>query len=346
MPLDTGMLTNVHLDGDVDRDSQPAKTFAPNINTGPDIGAALKATREFRGLTLESVAATTFIRRTHLEAIEEMRLSELPSRPFTIGYIRSYATALGLDGEAAVDRFKADEPVHDESLRGPVGVDNSRDPRVAAVVAGGLLIIGAIVLWNVAQRAMNEQAPPPSTAPRAVIARPAANPGGPVTLGAPLPAPVESTTPTPYKTPGLEAATAADGSADSAETARKLALANKASGPAAAPEDLAPTFVAKGPVYGAAPEVSSVTLQARKPASLIIRGPDGSVYFARQLAAGEAYRLPHLQGLTVDASEPQGIQVFVGGQSKGLLPAAQTLASKLIPVAPAAAAAVAAKVVE
>ena len=37
---------------------------------------------------------------------------------------------------------------------------------------------------------------------------------GPVSLGAPLPAPVESTTPDLYETPGLAAATAAGGSSD------------------------------------------------------------------------------------------------------------------------------------
>jgi hypothetical protein len=40
-----------------------------------------------------------------------------------------------------------------------------------------------------------------------------------------------------------------------------------------------------------------VTLQAIKSASLIVRGADGSVYFARQLRAGEAYRAPQLGGL-------------------------------------------------
>ena len=63
-----------------------------------------------------------------------------------------------------------------------------------------------------------------------------------------------------------------------------------------------------------------VTLQAIKSASLIIRGADGSVYFARQLAAGEAYRAPQLGGLSVEAAEPDSIQVFVAGQSKGVLP--------------------------
>ncbi|HMP62440.1 MAG TPA: helix-turn-helix domain-containing protein, partial [Phenylobacterium sp.] len=69
----------------------------PTLESGPNIGAALKAAREFRGLSLQDVADSTCIRRAYLAAIEEMRLDDLPSRPFTVGYIRAYAKALGLD---------------------------------------------------------------------------------------------------------------------------------------------------------------------------------------------------------------------------------------------------------
>jgi hypothetical protein len=72
-----------------------------------------------------------------------------------------------------------------------------------------------------------------------------------------------------------------------------------------------------------------VTVQALKPGSLILRGADGSVYFARQLSKGEAARIPQLGGLTIDVSNANDFQVFIYGQSHGVLPAAQVLASKL-----------------
>lgn len=331
MPLDTGGVTNLHLRADGDRDPGLADSYMPTMDTGPDIGAALKSAREFRGLTLQDVADSTRIRRAYLAAIEDMRLDELPSRPFTIGYVRAYANALGMDGEAAVERFKSDEPAPDEPLRAPVGVRRDGDPRVMAIVIVGLLIVGAIVMWNIAQRAMSEQAPPPPTAPEAAAVGVALAPvtEGPVALGAPLPAPVESTTPTPYETPGLQAATAGDGSSKAADDAAKLAREHPENVVAAPSEPLASTFTAKGPVYGAPAAASILTLQARKPTSLIVRGADNSVYFARQLAAGEAYRAPMLKGLTVDVSDPAAMQVFVGGQSKGLLPSAQASVAKL-----------------
>mgnify|MGYP006189033569 FL=1 len=90
-------------------------------------------------------------------------------------------------------------------------------------------------------------------------------------------------------------------------------------------------FKPQGKIYDSGnPRLTSVvTLQALKPGALIVRGADGSVYFARQFAKGEAYRVPQLPGLTLDVSSPQDFQVFVGGESRGVLPAQQVLASKL-----------------
>ena len=330
MPLDTGGVTSLDLRNSGDRETNRASGLTPSLEVGPDIGAALKAARELRGLNLQELADSTRIRRSYLAAIEEMRLEELPSRPFTIGYIRAYAAALGLDGDAAVERFRRDEPVTDTALRAPIGVVESKDPRLTLVIGGGMLVIAAIVLWNVAQRAMTAEAPPPHTAPAAAIAKAKLGaPAGPVALGAPLPAPVESTTPTPYETPGLAEATAAGGSSDAVVAAKKAAAAAPKAEPAAPTEPLPPTFVARGTVYGADPAASLVTLQARKGASLIVRGAGGAAYFARQLSAGQAYRVPNLKGLTLEVTDPAAFQVFVGGQSKGLMPAPTIAAEKL-----------------
>lgn len=329
MPLDTGGVTSLDLCNSGDRETNRASGLTPSLEVGPDIGAALKAARELRGLNLQELADSTRIRRSYLAAIEEMRLEELPSRPFTIGYIRAYAAALGLDGDAAVERFRRDEPVTDTALRAPIGVVESKDPRLTLVIGGGMLVIAAIVLWNVAQRAMTAEAPPPHTAPAAAIAKAKLGaPAGPVALGAPLPAPVESTTPTPYETPGLAEATAAGGSSDAVVAAKKAAALTPQADPTAA-EPLPPTFVPRGAVYGAQPAVSIVTLQARKGASLIVRGSGGAAYFARQLSAGEAYRVPNLKGLTLEVTDPAAFQVFIGGQSKGVMPAPTIAAEKL-----------------
>lgn len=290
------------------------------------LGAALRAVREGLGRSVQDVANDTRVRRVYLEAIEEMRLDALPSRPFAIGYIRAFATSLGLDPEVAIERFKTDDPVLDEPLHAPVGMPDDRDPRVAAFLIGALVIISAIVLWNIAQRAMSANAPPSSLTPQAATAKALASvKPGVVELGYPLPAPVESTTPPAYETPGLAEAMGleADPSASNASSPSRPATSVDV---AALPQ----VFAAQGKVYDAgAAQVSTVTLQALKPASLILRGTDGSVYFARQLSKGEAFRVPQIAGLTLDVSKADDFQVFVSGHSRGVLPAQQVLASKL-----------------
>jgi len=320
-------------------DDGPAPPVDP-LYAYETLGEALKAIRQEKGLTLPEVAERTRVRRPYLEAIEEMRLDALPSRPFTIGYIRAYATALGVDPDLATERFKSDEPVLEEPLRAPVGVLEEKDPRVAAFLIGALVIIAAIVLWNVAQRAMMAAAPPPPLAPAAQTAKALSQiKPGTVELGYPLPAPVESTTPPAYETPGLAAAMGVSTDPNAANVPAPPPT-RVGEPPPVDLASLSPVFVPKGRVYDSGnPQLTSVvTVQAIKAGALIVRGPDGSVYFARQLAKGEAYRVPQLSGLTLDVSAPHDFQVFVAGQSKGVLPAQQVLASKLAttPAAPVA----------
>ncbi len=346
MPLDTGRVSHLSLVAEGDRDEAGAVTAGqPSVDHGVDLGEALRAARLFHGMTLQDVADATRIRQAYVEALEDMRLDELPSRPFTIGYIKAVANLLHLDAEAAVARFKLEAHDDVEPLRAPIGVHRQRDPRLGLLLAGGLLVGGAIVLWNVAQRAMTHDAEPkaqvaagavPQNTPTAVAAGGAGGDGGgSVSLGAPLPAPVESTTPTPYVTPGLEAAAAAGGSADAVAAAAK---ARKEAEAQAAPEaiaNLGAPFKSKGAIYGAAAADSSgVILQARKSTSLVVRGADGAVYFTRWLSAGDAFRAPRTPGLVADIAEPGAVDVFVGGVLTTRLSAPQTPLAKLVPVAP------------
>lgn len=61
------------------------------------VGEQLKQAREARGLSLEDVAAQTRIPRRHLESLELSEWSRLPAPTYTMGFAKSYATAVGLD---------------------------------------------------------------------------------------------------------------------------------------------------------------------------------------------------------------------------------------------------------
>jgi cytoskeletal protein RodZ len=284
----------------------------PFMSGGVGFGGALRAMRESRGLGLQEIADSTRVRRAYLAALEEMRLDQLPSRPFAIGYVRAYAQVLGIDAEDAVAKFKECAPLQNEPLRAPIGVRRHRDPRLSFAAAAAGIVVTAVLVWNLAQHAVAGDGPASPLVPVSAAA-PAAVRQGPVTLAAAQPAPAESDVPKPYITPGLAPASVAT----APQTAQ---LADVASA----------IFAAKGAVYGAAADQSPVTLQARKPASIVVRGADGTVYFARQLAAGEAYRAPvTVKGLVVDVSEPAAFDIYLNGSAHGQLESSQTPVEKL-----------------
>jgi hypothetical protein len=61
------------------------------------IGAALRAERERRRISLDAVARGTLVRLDFLQLIDEDRIEDLPAGAYAKGFIRAYATHLGLD---------------------------------------------------------------------------------------------------------------------------------------------------------------------------------------------------------------------------------------------------------
>jgi cytoskeleton protein RodZ len=315
-PLDTGCVMNLRVvDPMGDR-------MSPSSSEFETIGAYLRAVREHRGLSLDQLSENTRVSRTLLQALEEANLSALPSRPFAIGHVRSFALALGLDGDAAAARFKLETPDYAEPLRNPVGVeheDKRRNPLIFVLIG---LVVAGVAVWNVAQRSLPLNKPklqPVSLSP-SQAAQPKL-PHGPIALGAATAPPADQTTPTPYVTPGLDAAVNPG--------------AAKTDAPSSATTGYAvPTvFVPKGAVYGAPAAASIVVLQAGKAASVIVRGAGGAVYFARQLAPGEAYRAPVGHNLTLDLADPAAFTLYIAGQSQGPLAVSPVAVDKLIPKA-------------
>jgi cytoskeleton protein RodZ len=66
------------------------------------LGARLKREREKQSLSLEDVAAATKIGTRMLKALENDHYEQLPGGIFNKGFVRAYATHLGLDGDQAV----------------------------------------------------------------------------------------------------------------------------------------------------------------------------------------------------------------------------------------------------
>ncbi|MGF1519770.1 MAG: helix-turn-helix domain-containing protein [Nodosilinea sp.] len=83
-----------------------AKLALTQIEQLQNLGAYLRQVRQDKGLPLEVLANQIFIRPALLHALESGNDGELPEPVFIQGFIRRYAEALGLDGQAIAQEFR------------------------------------------------------------------------------------------------------------------------------------------------------------------------------------------------------------------------------------------------
>lgn len=89
------------------------------------------------------------IRRPYLEALEQGRIDALPGRAYALAFLRTYATALGLDADEAVRRFKAEaaEIPDKTALDFPAPLPERGLPTGALLLLGLVLVVGAYAGW-------------------------------------------------------------------------------------------------------------------------------------------------------------------------------------------------------
>jgi cytoskeleton protein RodZ len=113
-------------------------------------GRKLEEARKQLGLTLQEVSDRIRVRREFLEALEAMNVKLLPGKAYTLAFLKSYATALGLDDKAIVEQFQDECALSREDatkqIRDPSSRPNPRRPWMAA--AAILAAAGAFVLWR------------------------------------------------------------------------------------------------------------------------------------------------------------------------------------------------------
>ncbi|MFP6733402.1 MAG: RodZ domain-containing protein [Rhodospirillales bacterium] len=127
----------------------PEMTPASDANSGAAVGAFLRASRLRRGEDLAEVASELRIRNVYLEAIEDGRFDLLPGNTYAVGFIRTYAEYLGLDGNRVVERYR-DEIIADgaeQSLTFPTVVPENGIPRAAMMMIGFLVVAVGYGAW-------------------------------------------------------------------------------------------------------------------------------------------------------------------------------------------------------
>lgn len=138
------------------------------------VGERLRAAREKKKLSLEDIATQTRIPLRHLENLEAGDWSKLPAPTYTIGFAKSYASAIGLDrteigddlrAEMGGQRFDAGSPEVFEPA------DPARTmPRWLVLSAIGAIVLLVVVMTWLNNRSLEPEAAAP--APEATASAP------------------------------------------------------------------------------------------------------------------------------------------------------------------------------
>ncbi len=123
---------------------------------GQHLGEMLRSARESRGLDRARIERDTRIRERYLSALERGAYDELPGDVYARGFLRTYATYLGLDPDAmtALYRLETRRPATGRS-RPPAGrrAMGSPQPRAFVVAPGAVaaailtVLVGALVAY-------------------------------------------------------------------------------------------------------------------------------------------------------------------------------------------------------
>ena len=169
--------------------------------TTSSAGERLRAAREAKGVSLEELASQTRIPLRHLQSLEQGDWARLPAPTYTIGFAKSYASAVGLDRNEISEELRA-EMGGQRLDSGTPEVFQPADPGrtmpkwLVLGAIGGIILVVLLLSW-LNERSLSDE-PAPATevastetpqqgtpAPAAQAPQPApAQAGGPVTLTA------------------------------------------------------------------------------------------------------------------------------------------------------------------
>ncbi len=286
------------------------------------LGGELRAARESLGQSVDSLATRLRIRRAHLEALEQGRLKDLPGAAYAIGFVRSYAAALGLDPDDLARRFRdiAGGGKAQPKLVFPEPPAERAIPAGALMAFGTVVAIGAYVAWfnwsGGGSRIVDVVPPvPPRLEQAAELGRAQIPREAPPATGALPPLPV---LPPPGGAPGVVGSPGANTSAQAATVPTAPVPARPA--PIPAP----PPVVAEPPAPPAPPEPPRLLLRARAGSGegswVQVRDPRaGQTLLNRVLRPGETWEVPQRPGLVMDTGKAESLEIVLNGEAQPTL---------------------------
>jgi cytoskeleton protein RodZ len=296
--------------------------------TAARLGAELQAARQALGWELADLARSLRIRQAYLEAIEAGRMSDLPGTTYALGFVRAYASALGLKGEQIASQFRADagEANMRPALSFPAPVPQRGVPAGALMLLGLVVLAGAYSGWYyVSER----QHTPAQTVPPI-----------PDQL---LPPAQEKPAPSPQVASILPGAAPPAPGPSSTATSPALAphVAPAASTPSIAPPVVAQppaaqttASVAVPPTAPAEPPGTRIVLKATADAWVTVKQKSGPALLSKLMHQGDSFPIPaDRTDLTMTTGNAGGTEVDVDGIAVASL-GASGLVRKNVPLDP------------
>ena len=133
------------------------------------VGSMLREAREKKKLTIDDVARATKIKKDLLEALEEDEYEKLPAPTYVRGFLKIYASYLGLDPGEIVGEYLKDHPGDSEQVlvldvEGQVKERGDRRAIGYAVVGGIailVLLVAAFAIRGLKRSSRKVPLPPP-----------------------------------------------------------------------------------------------------------------------------------------------------------------------------------------
>ncbi len=276
------------------------------------VGADLRAARERLGWTLPAIAGHLRIRLPFLQAIEDGKIELLPGNAYAIGFLRTYAQALGLDPDEVARRFRAEaaEANRKTELNFPAPVPERGIPAGAIVLVGALIAIGAYVGWYKMSATSHPTAAMVQPVPErlAPLAEKPKVPSSALAQAGKPPADAADAPPVPSINPGSAAADVAPhGYATSAVPPQPTPS------PVVALADPAPV-----PMPPQGPDATRIdgpriVLRAKAEAWIQVREKGGQVLLNRVLRPGETWQVPAKPSLLLTTGNAAGTELLVDG---------------------------------
>ncbi len=153
-------------------------TSGERHSTGVEtFGRWLLRERELRGLAREEVAHATKLAPGVIEALESGDAARMPPRAYVVGYLRSYASAVGLDPDETVLRWQEMEGAPGPEAPARARPRPGRAVLVAVLVAALVAALAALAVVRRGGQGPGERARRP--AERGSYYQPEAEPGRP-----------------------------------------------------------------------------------------------------------------------------------------------------------------------